>query len=183
MEESPQKPELFKNGPLYETIERGIFESHGQKYVIYGFTVAFISHRLFREQFECWLFFAAKHLGVAVDTSVTPKQISDLGYHIWFRGRPAMRRPRNITVAKYRDLQVVELKPVHEETTVWIAERLKFDRDLGHIWKMLLVPLHISSTRTDLEALILNDVPSPWREYLSDDGAVLPDRPSRKPRI
>lgn len=188
----PEDPPFFNPHPLYKKADRWEYPAHGQTFVLYEFSIGFVSHRFFREQFEDWLATKGRYLAGLEDTPQTTRRLRDLAWHLWYRARPAHHASRPVyrngdqpagSLLRYEDLLTGDLKPLFEESTFWMAERLDFDRDLGHIWKVLLGPLHLAPTRAALERLILDDVPSPWRHVWPQPhlpGEWVPDRPSRR---
>jgi len=189
----PDDLPLFKNDPIYHKADRWEYSAHGQTFVLYEFSVGFVSHRLFREQFEDWLATMGRYLAGLDGAPATTRRLRDLAWHLWFRGRPAhdasrppylTGKPARETPLRYRELLTEELTPLFEDSMFWLAERLDFDRDLGHIWKVLLGPLHIAPTRAALERLIDDDVSSPWRIVHRHQPSIpderIPDWPSRR---
>ena len=184
---------LFKKDSFYKKADRSEFTALGQNFVFYEFSIGFVSHRFFRDQFEVWLSTMGRYLAGLDDTPATKQRLRDLAWHIWFRGRPAHdpssplylthESPRENPIS-YCDLLTHDMDPLFERSTFWLAERLRFDRDLGHIWKVLIAPLHIARTRAHLERLIVDDIPSPWRSALISEPntpvAWGPDLPSRR---
>jgi len=184
---------LFNDDPLYKKADRSEFTALGQNFVFYEFSIGCVSHRFFRDQFEVWLSTMGRYLAGLDDTPATKQRLRDLAWHIWFRSRPAHDPSHPLYQAhesprenphSYCDLLTQDMEPLFEGSTFWLAERLSYDRDLGHIWKVLIAPLHLARTRVQLEQLIVDDVPSPWRSVLipgSDTPATwLPDLPSRR---
>ena len=43
---------LFREDPLYKKSDRWEITAHDQTFVLYEFSIGFVAHRLFREQFE-----------------------------------------------------------------------------------------------------------------------------------
>jgi hypothetical protein len=184
---------LFNEHPLYEKSDRWEFMAHDQTFVLYEFSIGFVSHRLFREQFELWLGTTGRYLAGLEDSPANTRRLRDLAWHLWYRGRPHHDASRPVhrtgpysgeNPLRYRDLLTEDLRPLFEESTFWLAERLVFGRNGGHIWKVLVGPLHVAPTRVALERLILDDIASPWRRVYClpspAPGEWLPDRPSRR---
>lgn len=187
------EPPLFHEDPLYHKADRSEFTALDQEFVFYEFSIGFVSHRFFREQFEDWLATKGRYLADLNDTPATTRRLRDLAWHIWFRARPARNPSRPLSLTgesprgkplSYCDLLTQDMEPLFEGSTFWMAERVDFDRDLGHIWKVLIAPLHVARTCVDLERLIADDVPSPWRStpIPGPDRTVTwaPDLPSRR---
>jgi hypothetical protein len=184
---------LFQKHPLYEKSDRWEYSAHGQTFVLYEFSIGFVSHRFFRDQFEDWLCTMGRYLAGLDDTPETMRRLRDLASHLWYRGRPAHAAARPVyrigkehaeIPVRYGDLLTEDLRPLFEDATFWLAERLDFDRDLGHIWKVLLSPLHLAPTRDALKRLIDDDVPSSWRTVYRHQPSIpdewIPDWPSRR---
>jgi len=184
---------LFSEDALYRKADHREFTALGQNFIFYEFSIGFTSHRLLQDQFEDWFCSKGQYLADLDNTAGNQRRLRDLAWHIWFRGRPrydASRPRRRISkqftqpILSYRDLLIEDMEPLFEDSTFWLAERLGYDRDLGHIWKTLLTPLHVACTRTHLERLIVDDIPSPWRSVPipgPDMTATwIPDLPSRR---
>jgi len=183
----------FSEDPLYKKADRWEFTAHDQDFVFYEFSLGFVSHRLLEDQFEDWFGSMGRYLANLDDTVANQRRLRDLARHLWCRGRPAhdasrpqrrISRPSLEPLLRYRDLLTKDMDPLFEDSTFWLAERLRFDRDLGHIWKVLITPLHIAPTREQLERLIIDDAPSPWRSVALSHpytpATWTPELPSRR---
>ena len=185
---------LFREDPLYKKSDRWEITAHDQTFVLYEFSIGFVAHRIFREQFEDWLSTKGLFIANLDGTPENIRRLQDLAWHLWYRSRPTFdsSRPGRRRISKncteiplrYRDLLTDDLRPVFEDSSFWLAERAEWDRDLGHVWKILVSPFHIARTRIDIERLILDDAPSPWRMVPRESPATsdkwVPDRPSRR---
>jgi len=180
---------FFSEDPIYRKADRYEFVAHGQIFDLCELSIGFVSHRLLRDQFEDWLASKGRYIAILDETETNDRRLRDLAWHIWFRARPAnnvarscrrIDRPPWGNPLRYRDLQTEDLKPLFETSTFWMAERLDFARDWGHVWKTLISPLHIARTRSDIERLIIEDIPSPWQSVMIAD-VCAPNLPSRKP--
>ncbi len=183
----------FSEDALYKRADRWEFTAHDQDFVFYEFSLGFVGHRLLGDQYEAWFGTKGRYLADLEDTAANRRRLRDMARHLWCRGRPAhdasrphrrIGRPSLEPLLSYRDLLTEDMEPLFEGSTFWLAERLRFDRDLGHIWKILIAPLHIARTREQLERLIIDDVPSPWRLVTLSPphtpATWTPDWPSRR---
>ena len=181
----------FKNDTIYRKVDRSEIQAHGQTFVIYEMSIGFVSHRLLLEQFEAWVETKGRYLTGLDNIPENTRHLRDLAWHIWYRGRlsydtsqPRRRLSKNFgeVPLPWHQLITDDLRPVFKDSTFWLAERVAWDCDLGHIWKLLINPLHLARTRADLENLLLNDAPSHWRTVLharsSATNQWMPDRPS-----